>query len=174
MKIVFVVGGSYKRFYFNELKNLHNVDLLMFGQDIFYDYDINSEGIDGNGIVGRELIELNQKLNCPIVVSGNVIKNGVRVKCLILCINGRVSLIEYNKDIYLDVNGKLVLISSKFYKYSRADIVICLKGNSMIHQINGINYPNNCFLMDKKGVILLKSGKIYRKFKKCCNFILRF
>ena len=94
MKFVFVVGGSYKSFYLNELNKIKNPNLLIFYHDIFYDFNYEQE-VYGDGIVSNELIALNKKLKCPIVICGVLFKGGVRQKCFIICIKGKIKLCNF-------------------------------------------------------------------------------
>lgn len=173
MKFVFVMGGSYKGFYLNQLNKIKRADLIIFHQDIFYEFNYIKES-SNYAPVTKELINLNQKLKCPILVYGILNKNGIINKCFILCVNGKVSIIDCKKDIYLYIKGKFILISTKIYKYSDAFSIISILDKKC-------NLPNilqttakNYFICDKKGVTLIKNNKIYRKFRKCCNFILSF
>ncbi|MFQ6723747.1 MAG: hypothetical protein ACLRFE_00240 [Clostridia bacterium] len=170
MKFVFVVGGSYKRFYINDLSQSVGADLVLFNQNIFYEID-NIKHIS-KSIVGKELLELNHKLNCPIVVYGIVNQNGVKHKRFVVCINGKVSLIKYNKA-YLNINNKIVLITNQIYDNSQANVLICMNDNDIKYE-KLKNNTNHYFICTKRGVQYLNKGKIYTKFRKCCNFVLRF
>ena len=82
MEFVFVVGGSYKAFYLNQLHKIGKPSIIVFNQDIFYDFNVDlEEGFAG--AVSAELIELNKLFNCPIVVYGTMIKNNSKDKCII-------------------------------------------------------------------------------------------
>lgn len=169
---MFVVGGSYKSFYINELKKINNIDLLIFHQNIFYDFDYEQEYLK-DAPVTNELINLNKRLNCPIVVYGfsNFLNN--RKKCFIVCVNGKVSVIDCKKDVYLYIKGKLILIGNKIYKNTHAFATISVidKNNFNVFYKNKFN---NYFICDLKGVSRYQNGKIYRKFRKCCYFSLCF
>lgn len=172
MKIVFVIGGSYKGFYLNNINRLKNIDLLIFHQGIFYELDYSKENIAG-GIISKELISLNQKFKCPILVYGKLNKNGIKTNCYILCTYGKVSVIDCIRDVYLYIKGKFILIGNRFYNVSKAFATISLVKDSDEYRNFGKIYTKNYFLCHKKGVILLKRGKIYRKFRKCCYFTLK-
>ncbi|MBQ7797796.1 MAG: hypothetical protein IJ371_01585 [Clostridia bacterium] len=125
MKFMFVVGGSYKGFYLNQVKNIKKIDLLIFHQNIFYDFDyIQEKYFDAP--VSKELISLNIKLKCPIIVYGNFIKNNIKQHCYILCSNKKVSVINEYKDLYLYIKGKFILIGNKIYRKSKAFATISL------------------------------------------------
>ena len=53
MKIVCVVGGSYKSFYINHFRNIQSCDLLVFNFGILYDYDMKEELL-GSAVVTYE------------------------------------------------------------------------------------------------------------------------
>jgi hypothetical protein len=173
MKFMFVVGGTYKGFYINELKNINEIDLLVFQQNIFYIFDYEKE-IVSDGVVTEELIYLNQKLNCPIVVYGTYKFMNEIKKCFIVCVNGNVAVVDDSKVFYLYVKGRLVLISNKIYNKSRAFAIISIMDKKI--EIENIykNLPSNYFICDKKGVFKIQNGKIYRKFRKYCYFVLSF
>ena len=173
MKFLFVVGGSYKGFYINQLPKISKLDLLVFHQNIFYDFDYEQECLD-DAPVTNELIALNQKLNCPIVVYGRSSLLSKTEKCFIVCVNGRVSVINSHQDIYLYIKGKTILIGNRVYKNTKAFSTISIVESAQNYQIISKKYCNNYFICDKKGVLRLQGGKIYRKFRKCCYFSLSF
>lgn len=173
MKFMFVVGGSYKSFYLNQLKNINKIDLLIFNQNIFYDFNYEQEYLDDN-IVTQELIMLNKKLNCPIIVYGKYKFFNKEQKCFILCVNGKVSVINRTDDIYLYIKGKMVLIGNKLYKKTKTFSTISMLDSRPDLQVISKNLPLNYFVCDKTGVSRLQYDKIYRKFQKYCYFSLCF
>lgn len=173
MKFVFVVGGSYKSFYLNKLKYIKKINLLVFYKDIFYDFDCSKENLF-TGLVTNELLMLNKILKCPILVYGTYIKNNVRKKCFILCVNGKVSIINSDKDIYLYIKGKFILIGNKLYKYSNAFATISIiDQEKYLQEFNKINVKNH-LICYPKGVLSICNNKIHKKIRKCCYFTLRF
>ena len=172
MKFLFVVGGSYKRFYINELNKIKNIDLIIFNQDIFYDFDYEQEYL-GDGLVSSELINLNKMLKCPIVVCGLYKFLNNKKKCFIICVNNKVSVIERYKDVYLYIKGRIIQISNKVYKTSKAFSTISMLDTSNKLELIPQKSQHNYFVCDKKSVTRLQSGRIYRKFQKCCYFTLR-
>lgn len=171
MKLMFVVGGSYKSFYINHINKINKIDLLIFHQDIFYDFEYAQE--KSNPIVSKELISLNQKFKCPILVYGIFIKNNIKRKCFILCINSKVSIIDCSKDIYLYIKRKLILVSNNMYNRSKAFVTISIINESINYENIKIFNRTNHFICNKKGVLHIKNGKIYKKFRKCCYFTLK-
>ena len=169
---MFVVGGSYKGFYINYLNKIKDIDLLVFNQDIFYEYNYKNE-MAGGGVVGAELLELNNKLKCPIVVYGKINKNNVIKRCFILCINNKINIIDCNNDIYLYIKKNPILISNKIYRWSHILVNIALVDDTSKWIKYGKKGSVNYFICDKKGVTGIKNGKICRKFRKCCYFALK-
>lgn len=168
-----VVGGSYKSFYLNHINKIKNIDLLVFNQNIFYEYNYINENF-GDKIITRELISLNIKFNCPILVYGVIYKNNIRRKCYILCNNQKVYILDTNNDLYLKINNKYILIGDKIYSnVKHFASILFIDHLEKCNQIAKLN-PQNCLICSKKGVSHLKNGKIYRKFKKCCYFTLSF
>ena len=82
MKIVFVLGGSYKSFYLNYFLKLSSCDILVFNFGVLYDVDMEAEE-SGKGLVFGELQGLAEKLGCEIVAGVNV-KIGDKIKPAIL------------------------------------------------------------------------------------------
>ncbi len=170
---MFVVGGSYKRFYINEFNKIKDVDLLIFHQDIFYEFDYEQEYL-GEAIVTNELIYLNKILKCPIIVYGRYKLFNQCGKCFIVCINGKVAVLNSFDNVYLYIKGKMVLIGNKMYKNSNAFSTVSIIDNSdNCHIISKIS-QHNYFICTKKGVVRLQHGRIYRKFQKSCYFTLCF
>ncbi len=173
MKFMFVVGGSYKGFYINELKKINKIDLLIFNKDIFYDFDYEREYL-GDALVSKELIALNKKLNCPIVVWGKSNLMDKQQKCFIICVNGKVSLIDCLSDIYLYVNGKIVIVGAREYKRQMGFAMISMLEGDCNLPKNRLNNYVNYFICNKRWVGRLQNGIIYKKFRKCCYFSLCF
>lgn len=173
MKFMFVVGGSYKSFYINELKKINKIDLLIFHQNIFYDFDYEQEYLQDSPVT-KELILLNKILKCPIIVYGISRFLDKSQKCFIICINEKVTVIDSIKDIYLYIKGKFVLIGNKLHKNSKAFSTISIVDEKQNFQNISKKMSKNYFICDKKGVSYIQYGKIYRKFRKCCYFSLCF
>lgn len=169
---MFVVGGSYKSFYINYLNGIRDIDLLVFHQNIFYEYNYETEK-DGCGVVGCELLELNNKFKCPIVVYGKINKNNIIKKCFILCINNKINIIDNARDIYLYINKMPILIGAKIYFNSKAFATISFTDEVYKWKKYGKSDRSNHLICDKRGVTSIKNGKICRKFRKCCYFALK-
>jgi len=171
MKFMFVVGGTYKAFYLNQLNKIKKIDLLVFNQGIFYTIETKTNKIQ-NSIVGKELIELNKKLNCPIIVHSKLFNNGEFKDCFILCKKQKVCVIK-RQYMYLYIKGELIIISNKIYNKIKTYAQIIF--NRQIDCLNNMSlYLNNCFLCGNRYVKRINKGKINTKFKKCCKFALRF
>ena len=63
MKILFVVGGSYKAFYLNNIQKYKELDLLIFQNNILYEYDYYNENF-GEKTITNEMMSLQEKLHC--------------------------------------------------------------------------------------------------------------
>ena len=168
---MFVVGGSYKGFYLNQLKKIGKIDLLIFQQDIFYEFDYEQELL-GEAVVSKELIYLNKLLNCPIVVYGESNLLGQKSKCLITCVNGKISIVDNGVDVSIFIKQKNVIISNKLFKYNNNFVTISLVDKKPFYLEKYKNAGNNYFICDKTGVTKIKNAQIYRKFKKYCYFSL--
>ena len=170
MEFIFVVGGSYKAFYLNYLPRINNPDIIVFNQNIFYDFDTDLErGFCGP--VSAELKHLNKLFNCPIVVYGVRVKEGKKDKCFILCKNGKIKVFDTNYDIYLNIKNHYILIGSNEYFSSKVFATITIQDDDQLFKFNQ-RYIGNYFYINKKSVILSKDSKFYKKFNKCCKFIL--
>ena len=170
MKFVFVVGGSYRAFYLNQLHKIDNPDIIVFNQNIFYDFDMEKER-GFNGPVSIELKKLNNLFNCPIIVYGSMIKARKKDKCFILCNHGKIKVFDENCDIYIKVKNCYILIGSKQYFLSKTFATITMGNDIKIDKVRR-DKINNYFYCDKKSVTLFKGAKFYKKFNKCCKFIL--
>jgi len=170
MKFVFVVGGSYKSFYLNYISRIKDADLLIFNQGIFYDFDYNKEQVCPNA--SMELLNLNRKLNCPIIVYCSVVKDGIKSKCFLLCNKQKLSIINEDRDIYLKIRDEYILIGNRLYVYSQAFATISIL-DRFNDDYNTCKRGNNRFICTKKKVLVINKGKVYRKFQKCCYFILK-
>lgn len=171
MKLLFVVGGSYKAFYLNQLKNINNVDIVIFQQGIFYDFDYEEELL-GEALVSKELLHLNGMLGCPIIVFGQSNLMGNKSKCLIACVNNKISIISKNDELCLFVKRRSVVMSSKLFARGRGFVTISLLDKKAVNLDEYKNMGNNYFICDKTGVTKIKNGQIYRKFRKYCYFRL--
>lgn len=172
MEFVFVVGGSYKAFYLNRLSKVGNPDIIVFNQNIFYDFDMEKERYF-NGPVSVELKQLNKLFNCPIIVYGTIIKDCQKDKCFILCNHGKIKVFDENCDIYIKIKNCYILIGNKQYFLSKTFATITMS-NDIKFAKERRHKINNYFYCNKKGVTLFKGGKFYKKFNKCCKFILCF
>lgn len=170
MKITFVIGGSYKGFYLNDLKKIKNTDLLIFHQNIFYEFNYKDECLN-NAPVSKEIIELNKQLKCPIIVYGILNKDGKRQKCFIICNNKKIHIIK-NKYFYLNIKNKYIIISDEINKRFNKFVTIFMLNKKC--DFKNVNIRKKCFLCERKSVTYINNRKIYKKFRKCCYFILSF
>lgn len=169
-----MVGGSYKGFYLNQINKIKHVDLIIFQKGIIYDFDYEEEYC-GSKVVGGELVALNKKFGCPIVVFGNSVFLGNKEKCFIVCINGKVSVIPIYRDVYLYLHGKLILISNKINAINMSNkyfSLILMLDKKM--KVNFNKMAKNLFVCDGRGVVRVQEGIFYKKFRKYCYFSLCF
>lgn len=174
MKFLFVVGGSYKGFYLNQINKIKNVDLIVFQQNIIYTFDYFEE-FCGEKLVSKELLFLNRKFNCPIVVLGKCLFLGEIKKCFIICVNEKISVLPANVDVELYINGKLVLISNKINKVLKTNKYfssILLIDKKI--KINSYKLRKNVFVCDYNSVTRFQGSQFYKKFRKYCYFSLCF
>lgn len=169
---MFVVGGSYKSFYLNEAPKVNKVDLIVFNQKIFYEFDYEQEYLS-NPVVSNELISLNNRFKCPIVVYGESNLLGKKEKCFIICVNQKLSVVKHCFNVYLFVKNRLVMITNKLRNTNKKIITICFADKSTL-SFDKLNNGNNLFISTKLGVFRLQNGKIYKKFRKYCYFRLYF
>ena len=172
MKFAFVIGGSYKSFYLNYLYKIGRPDIIVFNSEIFYDFDVEKESCF-NGPISKELKYLNKVFKCPIVVHNTIINNGQKDKCFIVCNHGKINIFDKNCDIYIRTKNKWILIGSKQYYCSNVYATITIGNSGQWFRPNQ-RVMNNYFYVNKKNVMLFSNGKFYRKFNKCCKFILHF
>jgi len=170
MNIVFVVGGSYKAFYLNNINKLKNVDLLVFQEGLLYDFDCFNETY-GMKIVSNELQYLCQKLECKIVALVNSNLFGLSKKELLYADDKDVFLVGDNLKLVL--KEKVVEIGFKNV-FSNSNVNIKLNSGCNDPVIKKCNYKKIYFYCNKKGVSCVKMGKLKRKFRKICYFCLRF
>lgn len=85
MKIMCVVGGSYKSFYLNYFTKIKNCDLIILNFGIMYDC---SRQIKNFEIVSKELNNIASEANTVVVAVVNMFHQGCIQKCLV-CSNGK-------------------------------------------------------------------------------------
>ena len=172
MKFIFVVGGSYRSFYINKINSIKNVDLIIFNNGVFSDINYCVEDIDTIVFVD-EIKELNKLFKCPVIVCCNINRFGNKYNAFVLCVNQKISIIPTCRNVYLYIDKELVLISNKIYKQSYAFVNICITDYNDKTSKKHISLKNRYFICGNKEVLKIINGKICRKFKKCCEFILK-
>lgn len=150
------------------------MDLIVFQQGIIYDFDCAEEYV-GNGVVSKELVALNTKFNCPIVVFGYEIFFGKRERCFIVCVNKKISIVPIYKDVNLYVKNKLIAISNKIneIKFANKYFAFILMRDKNV-KINPNKLAKNLFVCDNSGVTRWQGENFYKKFRKYCYFSLCF
>ena len=173
MKLAFVVGGSYKAFYINNLKKCKGVDLLVFQEGLLYEYDYYNEHF-GSKIITKELLSLARRLNC--VILAKIKSNFANQKCeeILYCDSEKLLTFSADRYIKMFIKGKRVIFSLKNVFFECADIFIrIIKNRAEMKKIRQKCHKQT-FLCDKYGVEYVKKGKINRKFRKFCYFSLNF
>lgn len=171
MKIVFVVGGSYKAFYLNHLKKFKKLDFLVFQEGILYDYDYYNE-LCGDRTVTQEMMELSKRLGCKIVarIKTNFL-GGIETKWL-YC-DGKKLVLSNLHYLKLFYNTKTIFFADKQLLNKPKNLTIILTENRLKLKNRAKFCPSNLLICDKRGVELKKNGKIARKFIKICYFSLK-
>lgn len=173
MKIAFVVGGSYKGFYINHVRQCSDVDILVFQEGLLYEYDYYNETF-GSKTITKELLSLANKLNCVILAKIKVnFLNKIQDEIL-CCDKSKVITFSSERYFKIYIKGKRVIFSLKNVFFECADIFIRLTKNRLEMKKIRQKCHKRTFLCDKYGVEYVKNGKIRRKFRKFCYFSLNF
>lgn len=173
MKILFVVGGSYKNFYINHLKKYKNLDLLIFQQGLLYDYDYCDEML-GEKIVTNEVLNLVDILHCKVIGKVNTNLLGNKKEEILYADENGVKIIDIRNQLFLKIKNKNIEISLNKTPKIYSDLVI-----KIIHNKNECLYQrfskNKKYLIcDKRGVLFVNKNKKIKKFRKICYFTLKF
>ena len=171
MNIVFVVGGSYKAFYINNINKLKKIDLLVFQENILYEFDYYNELL-GAKTVTNEMINLATTLNCKIVAIVSTNFFGEKSREILYADNEKVSLIS-DKN-YLDLIIDKIRLKIGVDKL-KEDVSIFLKLYAKkLYKMKIWASKGVSFFCNKSGVKMIKNGKIKRKNRKICYFCLPF
>ena len=172
MKILFVVGGSYKAFYLNYLKKIKNIDLLVFQDEILYEYNYYNEKFD-SALITNEMIYLSKLLKCKIIAKIKTNLFGIIKNEILFCDENGVKIFNIKKNLNIYIKNKLISFSFNYNVMKYADIMI----NVIPYKIRKyhLNFTKqNRFICDKQGVYSIINSKIKRKFRKVCYFSLKF
>lgn len=178
MKILFVVGGSYKAFYLNNIHKFKRLDFIVFQENILYEFDYYNEYF-GDKTITNEMVGLARKFKCKIVAKIKTNLCGIKKDEILYCDKNGVKLINNNRFLELFVKNKQIYFSNNFlYKKSNC-FVYFFKNKNDFNQSSCINNNFNnrksaIFVCDKYGVNLIYNKIITRKFRKICYFSLNF
>lgn len=172
MKILFVVGGSYKAFYINNLKKIKNLDLLIFQENILYEFDYYNE-LCGNKLITNEMMSLVLKLNCKIIAKIRTNLCGIIKNEMLYADKNGVKIIDENRYLKFLFKNKAVICSFHTIIYDKYDLQIILKNSRVNQHIKKIYVKNKMLICDKYGVVYSNKDKIVRKFWKICYFSLK-
>lgn len=173
MNLAFVVGGSYKAFYINHIKSYRDVDILVFQENILYEYDYFNENF-GNKLVTTEMLNLSRKLNCVIFAKIKTNMFGVCKDEILFCDGKKVYIFDKDRYIKIYLKEKSIIFSLRKVSVGCTNIFIRLTKNRSEMENFKQKSHTRMFLCDKYGVEYVKFGKIKRKFRKFCYFSLNF
>ncbi len=179
MKILFVVGGSYKAFYLNNIHKYKKLDLIIFQENILYEYDYYNELL-GEQTITNEMISLAKKFKCKIIAKIKTNLCGIKKDEILYCDKNGVKIINNNRFLKICVKDKQICISN-YYLTNKSDYFIYFFKNkndfylpeNRTRQCNYLN-KSAIFVCDKFGVDLLINKNMTRKFRKICYFSLNF
>lgn len=166
MNILFVVGGSYKAFYLNNINKYRCLDLIVFQQGILYEFDYYNEFF-GDGTIINEMLYLRKKFGCTIIAKIKTNLCGASKDEFLVCDEKGISIIDANRYFKVFVKGRVVLISKTAQRIG-CDFEICFDSNA-----NNMTKPP-VFVCEKRGVVLYRRKIVMRKFRKICHFCLNF
>jgi len=170
MKIICVLGGSYKSFYLNHLKSINRCDLLVFNFGLIYNYNVKSE-LFGDAVVTKELMNLSKALNA-IVVAGVYVEGEKIKKSVIMCDGEKIHIADACVGITLETDKTDFVVG---------DEKMTTKGVNKIVLSNKRIYPDvkHCadkrvyIFCDKFGVNVVKNKNLTRNFNKYFKMILK-
>lgn len=174
MDILCVVGGSYKNFYINVLKNYENVDLIIFQSGIIYDFVYYDE-IFGLSNVSKELTTLSKNFDCDILACTKTDLFGDIHKSLIYFSKGNICEIKDEAEVLnFFSNGIQISASLKYESFEENDnFKILLVEDKFDNEKYAFdNIIKNGIICDKTSANFIKNGEVNRKFQKYCDFIL--
>ena len=164
MKIVFVLGGSYKSFYLNYFLKLTSCDLLVFNFGVLYDVDVEAERA-GKGVVFSELKNLSDKLGCEIV-AGVSVKSGDATKFKILHYkNGEIKLFNSRFGCKFNKKNKKIVVADDGNNLT-ADVKIVLSKKRIVPTPTHCSNKKIYAFCDEFGINLIVKKKLTRRFYK--------
>lgn len=179
MKILFVVGGSYKAFYLNNIQKYKELDLLIFQNNILYEYDYYNENF-GEKTITNEMMSLQEKLHCKIIAKIKTNLCGIKKDEVLYCDNNGVKILNNNRYMEIFIKNKKFFISN-YCIIAKSEYFIYFLKNKNDFCIPRRNYDNIYFskksiffVCDKCGVNMIKNNFMTRKFRKICYFSLKF
>ncbi len=171
MKIICVVGGSYKSFYLNYFVKLNKCDLLIFNFGIIYDYDICRE-LTKNSIVTKELMSLAKRLNTIVVAGVNVIFKDKVKQSIIVCDGEKIHINSAKMGAKLFVKGKYFIVGTEATDYKKLNKIVLAK-KRIYPNVNHCSKRKIYLFCDNFGVCVVENGKLKRKFNKFTKIILK-
>lgn len=170
MKIICVLGGSYKSFYLNYLKSIKRCNLLVFNFGLIYNYNAKEELL-GQAVVTKELMFLARKLHA-IVVAGVMVEGENVTKSIIVCDGEKLEIAKAEDGIKLFINKRTIVVGDEKLKAKGVDKII-LSTKKIRPNLDKCSYIRNYIFCDNFGVSIVKNKKIIRKFNKYSKIILK-
>lgn len=171
MKILFVVGGSYKAFYLNNINKYKRLDLIVFQEGLLYEFDYYDE-MFGAKTITSEMMSLCKKFGCKIIAKIRTNLLNKKYEEFLYCDKNGVKIIKSSRYFKIFIKNKQILISNYFLPI-KSDYFLYFAGNK-----NEFVLPKSqksvVFVCDKTGVDLHYDKFMMRKFRKICYFSLNF
>ena len=171
MKIVFVLGGSYKSFYLNYFLKLKRCDILVFNFNVLYDVELKKE-LQGQGIVFNELKELSKKLGAIVVAGVNVNTGFGTKKCIVVCNGEEIKFRPANIGTNINFKRHNILIGNEKCN-KKNDVKIILSEERICPNVVNCSPKKVYIFCDKFGLIYIQNRKMKRKFYKYSKIILK-
>lgn len=171
MKIVFVLGGSYKSFYLNYFLKLTSCDLLVFNFDVLYDVNIEAEH-NNKGVVFKELQGLAEKLGCEIVAGVNVVAGGKIKPAIMYFSGGEFKTFNPYFGCRFKLKNKSIVVADDGNNLT-ADVKIVLSKKRIVPSISHCSNKKIYAFCDQFGINLIENKKLTRKFYKYTTIIIK-
>ncbi len=171
MKILFVVGGSYKAFYLNNINKYKRLDLIVFQDGLLYEFDYYNE-MFGDKTISNEMMSLCKKFRCKIIAKIRTNLFGKKYEEFLYCDKNGIKIIKTSRYFKIFVKNKQILISNYFLPI-KSDYFVYFAGNKNECKPSKTQ-KSVIFVCDKTGVDLHYDKFMMRKFRKICYFSLNF
>lgn len=171
MRILFVVGGSYKAFYLNNIHKYKKLDLLVFQTGLLYEFDYYDE-MFGAKTITNEMLSLCNRFNCKIIAKIKTNLFNKKYDEILYCDKNGVKIIKNDNYIKLFIKNKQIIVSNYFFPIKSDYFVYFCKNKNNFKKLK--EQKTAIFVCDKIGVDLYYKKFMIRKFRKICHFSLNF